>query len=106
VGLVQATWTSTLGRKWGVDSIGKAQFFNNLLLNPWVLSSIFATLFTGISWMLAMMRFEISYDLPLVSLNFVKLLIFWVFLFDEPFNSAKVLGTILVIVGIVIITKS
>lgn len=89
-----------------VDSIGRAQFFANLFFNPWFLSSIFATLFAGISWMLAMTRFEISYAYPWTSLNFVLILIFGVFLFDEPFNSAKVLGTILVIAGIFIIAQS
>lgn len=89
-----------------VDSIGRAQFFANLFFNPWVLSSIFAMLFAGISWMLAMRRFEISYAYPWLSLSFVLILIFGVFLFDEPFNFAKVLGTILAIAGIAIIAQS
>ena len=89
-----------------VDSISRVQFFVNLFSNPWVLSSIFATLFAGVSWMLAMTRFEISYAYPWVSLNFVLVPIFGFFLFDESFNFAKVLGTILVIVGIVIIAQS
>lgn len=88
------------------DFTGKVQFVAQLFLNPWIISSIFATLLAGISWMLAMTRFEISYAYPWVSLNFVLMLIFGVFLFDESFNSAKVLGTLLVIAGIVVIARN
>ena len=89
-----------------VDSISRVQFFVNLFLNPWVLSSIFATLFAGVSWMMAMTRFEITYAYPWLCLNFFLILIFGVFFFDEPFNSAKVLGTILVIIGIVVLARN
>ena len=88
------------------DFVGKVQFVAQLFLNPWVLSSIFATLFAGISWMLAMTRFEISYAYPWVSLNFVLMLVLGVLLFDESFNSAKMLGTLLVIAGIIVIARS
>lgn len=89
-----------------VDLMGKVQFVAQLLINPWVLSSIVSTLFAGISWMLTMTRFEISYAYPWVSFNFVLMLVFGVLLFDESFNSAKIFGTLLVIVGIVVIARS
>lgn len=89
-----------------VDFMGKVQFVAQLFLNPWILSSIVATLFAGISWMLAMTKFEISYAYPWVSLNFVLMLVFGVLLFNESFNSAKLLGTLLVIAGIVVIARS
>lgn len=88
-----------------VDFIGKVLFVAQLFLNPWILSSIVATLFAGISWMLAMSRFEISYAYPWVSLNFVLMLLLGVLLFDESFNTAKVLGTLLAVAGIVVITR-
>lgn len=85
--------------------LGKLGYIAHLLLNPWVLSGVIATFFAGISWMLAMTKFEISYAYPWVSLNFILMLLLGVFLFDESFNSAKVLGTFLVIGGIVLITR-
>jgi multidrug transporter EmrE-like cation transporter len=88
------------------DFMGKVNFVGLLFINPWVISSIVATLFAGISWMLAMSRFEISYAYPWVSINFVLMLVLGTLLFDESFNSAKVLGTLLVIAGIVVIARS
>lgn len=85
---------------------GKLSYVAQLLLNPWVLSGVVATFFAGISWMLAMTKFEISYAYPWVSLNFVLMLVMGVLLFNESFNSVKVLGTLLVVAGIVVITRS
>lgn len=88
------------------DFMGKVQFVAHLFLNPWVLSGLFATLFSGISWMLAMSRFEISYAFPWVGLNFVLMLVFGVLIFNESFNMAKVLGTLLVVAGLIVITRN
>ncbi len=114
VGTVLFTVYSQLIMRWQVaqagalpaDFAGKVYFVAHLFLNPWVLSSILATLFAGVSWMLAMSRFEISYAYPWVSLNFVLMLAFGVLLFNESFGAAKMLGTFLVIGGIVLIAKS
>jgi drug/metabolite transporter (DMT)-like permease len=89
-----------------VDFMGKVQFVAHLFLNPWVLSGLFATLFSGISWMLAMSRFEVSYAYPWICLNFVLMLVFGVLLFNESFNLAKVLGTLLVVAGLIVITRN
>lgn len=88
------------------DTMGKVLFVAQLFLNPWVISSIFATLFAGISWMLTMTRFEISYAYPWVSLNFLLVLIFGVLLFNESFNTMKALGSLLIIAGIIVIARS
>ena len=88
------------------DFMGKVQFVAHLFLNPWVLSGLFSTLFAGISWMLAMSRFEISYAYPWIGLNFVLMLVFGVLIFNESFNLAKVLGTLLVVIGLIVITRN
>jgi multidrug transporter EmrE-like cation transporter len=87
------------------DLPGKMLFVYHLFLNPWVLSSILATLFAGISWMLAMSRFEISYAYPWIGLNFVLMMLFGVLLFGESISMAKVVGTLLVVAGILVIAR-
>lgn len=89
-----------------VDLMGKVHFFAQLFINPWVISSIAATLLAGISWMLTMTRFEISYAYPWVSLNFVLMLLLGVLFFNESFNTTKILGTLLVMSGIFVISRS
>lgn len=87
------------------EAFGKLLFVGHLFLNPWVLSSILATLLAGISWMLAMSRFEISYAYPWIGLNFVLMLLFGVFLFGESISMTKVVGTLLVVAGIAVIAR-
>ncbi|WP_346308593.1 hypothetical protein [Limnohabitans sp.] len=87
------------------DVIGKLSFVGQLFLNPWVISSILATLLAGVSWMLTMSRFEISYAYLWIGLNFVLMLLFGVFLFGESISVAKLIGTLLVIAGIFVIAR-
>ena len=88
-----------------LDGPGKMRFVLTLLVNPWVLSGIVATFFAGVSWMLAMTRFEISYAYPFISLNYIVILAAGILLFNESLSQQKILGTVIVIVGIALISK-
>jgi len=84
---------------------GKGFFVLKLLLNPWIVTAITATFFSGIAWMLAMTKFEVSYAYPWVSLNFILMLALGVFVFGESFSVMKCIGTLLIIAGVVFIGK-
>lgn len=99
-------WQVSQAGELPVDFMGKVGFVGQLFLNPWIFSSITATLLAGISWMLAMSRFEISYAYPWISLNFVLMLALGVLLFGETFSFLKMLGTLLIIAGIIVIARS
>ena len=104
---------SQLIMRWQVSLAGqlpepvgeKALYVLRLLANPWVMSSIAATFLAGISWMLAMTKFEISYAYPWVSLNFLIMLFFGVLLFHESFSFGKLAGTLLIMAGIVVMAR-
>jgi multidrug transporter EmrE-like cation transporter len=87
------------------DAMGKVGFIASLLMNPWVITGIVATFLAGVSWMLTMTRFEIGYAYPFVSLNYVIVLAASVLLFHESLSATKVVGTILVVTGIVVISR-
>ena len=87
------------------DTLGKIRFIAGLLANPWVITGIVATFFAGISWMLAMTRFEIGYAYPFVSLNYIVILAASVLWFHESLSGPKIVGTILVMAGIVVISQ-
>lgn len=87
------------------DTSGKIGYIFNLMLNPWVLSGIFATFLAGVSWMLAMTKFEISYAYPFMSLNYLLVLTAGFLLFNETLSMTKLAGSALVIVGIIVIAK-
>lgn len=98
-------WQVSASGKLPDDTLGKIHFLATLLINPWVVTALVATFFAGISWMLAMTRFEVSYAFPFVSLSYVLIFAAGVILFNESFTPAKIIGTIIVIVGIIVIAK-
>ena len=55
--------------------------------------------------MLAMSKFELSYAYPFVSLNYVIVFIAGFFLFNESLTPAKIIGSLIVVAGIIIIAK-
>lgn len=85
--------------------IGKVNFIFHLFLNPWVVSAIVSTLFGGVAWMLAMTKFEISYAYPWMTLGFVLVLFFGVTLFGETLGAAKIIGTLLILSGIIALSR-
>ena len=104
---------SQLVMRWQVSRAGplptelvdKVQYIATLLLNPWVMSGILATFGAGVSWMLAMTKFEISYAYPFVSLTYIVVLVAGTLLFNEMVTTTKVAGTLLVLLGIIVIAK-
>ena len=76
-----------------------------IFLSPWIISAIFSTFFAGVAWMLAMTKFDITYAFPFMSLNYVLILFFGYFLFGEIFSYYKLIGSILIIAGIIVIFK-
>ena len=69
-------------------------FAGSMLLNPYIILSILLTLLSGLSWMIAMTKFDISYAYPYTALGFIMILIFSVLLFHEPMNWYKFISVI------------
>lgn len=87
------------------DLMGKVQFIAVLLLNPWVISGVIATFLAGVTWMMAMTKFQLSYAFPFVSLNYVLVMLASAFFFNEPLTTTKILGLIAILIGIFVIAR-
>ena len=89
-----------------MQTIGEKFFFAaSMLLNPYIILSILFTLLSGLSWMIAMTKFDISYAYPFTALGYVFILLFSVVLFQESLNWYKTIGVIFIIVGIITVSK-
>lgn len=80
-------------------------FLLKLVLSPWIMSSVVAGFLALLCWMTAMTRYDLSYAYPFMSLAFVLVLILGVALFHEPMTLPKVLGVVLVTVGLIIASQ-
>lgn len=99
-------WQVTRAGQLPTEFVGKAWFVAGLLAKPWVLSALVATFGAGVSWMLAMTKFELSYAYPFIALNYILVVVAAVLFFGEVMTIPKLLGTLLVVVGIAIIARS
>jgi multidrug transporter EmrE-like cation transporter len=77
----------------------------SMLLNPYIIISLVLTLLAGVTWMIAMTKFEISYAYPFTLLGLVLVTIFSVIFFGENINTYKISGIALIVLGIVVISK-
>jgi len=84
----------------------KFVFAFGMLLNPYIIASLLLTLLSGLSWMIAMTKFDISYAYPFTTLGFVFVFIFSVIFFNEPLNWYKVIGLAFIVLGIIISSRS
>lgn len=87
------------------DLGAKAVYVLNLLFSPWIMSAILATFGAGVSWMLAMTKFEIGYAYPFVSLTYVFVMAGSVVLFHEELTVSKLVGTAVVLLGLFILVR-
>ncbi|APD05854.1 hypothetical protein UJ101_00302 [Flavobacteriaceae bacterium UJ101] len=76
-----------------------------LLLNPFIFFGFISAFIASFFWMAAMNKFEISFAYPFMSLSFILVFIFSIFLFGETFTWGKVIGLILIILALFITVK-
>ena len=86
--------------------LDKMWFLIKLLLDPWIFSGFLAAFIASIFWMAAMSKFDISFAYPFMSLAFVLVIILSVILLHEPLSWQKLLGMILIVLGIIITSRS
>ncbi len=77
----------------------------SMLLNPYIILSLILTFLAGVTWMIAMTKFEISYAYPFTLLGLVFVTIFAIVFFGENFNLYKIGGIVLILFGVFLISK-
>jgi multidrug transporter EmrE-like cation transporter len=88
------------------DMLGKIIFLLRQFLNPWILSGLAAAVIASLAWMAAMTRFEINYAYPFMSLAFVIVMGFSVLFLGESLTAGRVAGTLLVVLGLIVLARA
>jgi multidrug transporter EmrE-like cation transporter len=81
-------------------------FYARLLLNPWVLSGLFAAFAASLSWMAALSKLSLSHAYPLTALSFVFVVVAGAMLFSEPLSRYQLIGVALIMLGIAVGAQS
>lgn len=104
------TVSSQIILKWQVGMAGdlpnalsdKFFFLAELMARPWILAGLGSAFAAALCWMMALKKLPLSTAYPLTAISFVLVLVFSVILFKEPITIWKLVGTALVIAGVVI----
>lgn len=86
--------------------LSKLIFLVKSLFDPYIFSSFFSAFLASLAWMAALKEFELSKAYPFMSLSFVGVLIISFWLFKETLSVQKILGSILIIVGVILVSRS
>lgn len=83
----------------------KMMYMFYALLDPYVISSFAAAFLASITWMAALTKFQLSFAYPFMSLSFIIVFLLSIFLFGETFNFYKLTGCLLIVTGIIVLSK-
>lgn len=76
-----------------------------LIFDPFIFSGFVSAFIASMFWMAAMTKFEITQAYPFMSLAPAIVFLLGVWLLNETFTWGKVIGLVLIMVGVVITVK-
>lgn len=74
--------------------------------NPFVIAGLTVYLASTVFWLLALSRVDLSYAYPFASLSYIVMLIASWRLFDENISLMRLLGCVVVLTGVMLISRS
>lgn len=94
--------------KLGVNRIGQIDLswpsllhtLLNIFTNLWVITGIFCFVSSMILWIKVISNMELSKAYPSVSLSYIIVFLISIFIFNETASSSKIVGLILVALGV------
>ena len=87
------------------DVMDKFFYLIRLVLDPFILSGFISAFVASLFWMIAMTKFEITHAYPFMSLAPAMVFLLGVFVLNETFTMGKVIGLIIIMLGIAITVK-
>ncbi|KGN82850.1 membrane protein [Porphyromonadaceae bacterium COT-184 OH4590] len=75
------------------------------LFDPLIFSGFLSAFVASVFWMLAMTKFEITHAYPFMSLAPALVFVLGVWLLGETFTWGKVIGLVLIMIGIIVTVK-
>lgn len=88
------------------ELVPKLLFIFKAYTDIWIVSGFLAAFVASACWMLAMTKFELSYAYPFMSASFIFVFILSMVFFNEPFSVLKLLGLILIALGIFVSSRA
>ena len=98
--------------KQGMRKFGEVTIDSNILMTvikmfllPNVLLGLLFYAISTVFWLIALSKIELNVAYPMLSIGYILLMILSYFLLNETITVYKVIGTLLVVVGITLISR-
>jgi len=98
--------------KYGLNRIDKSLLQDKLIVKvyhlftyPYVMSGLLIYAISAVFWILALSKIELSVAYPMLSIGYVLVMLVSFFFLNEQMSLYKILGTLLVISGVILIQK-
>ena len=85
--------------------VDKLMTLFRLVIDPFILSGFLSAFIASLCWMAAMTKFQITEAYPFMSLAPAIVFLLGIWLLGETFTIGKVVGLILIIVGLIVTVK-
>ena len=89
----------------GQVSYADPSVFLRLAVNPWVLLGLLLYAVSVVNWLVVLRRMDLGVAYPLMSLGYIATFLLGVWLFHEPLSGTRVLGILVIIAGVVLLTR-
>lgn len=104
-----------LSLKTGMNQVGRigGEFFSNPITvlmkiagTPIVVFGFFLYLISALVWLIVLSRENLSFVYPLIGMSYVFVIFFSRILFNEPVTLTRWIGTAVILIGVIIVTRS
>lgn len=100
--------------KIGMEHIGKFTFTGSniipigwqVITSPWIITGILIYVMSLVIWLMILSRIEVSIAYPMTSLGYALTVIVSYFLLGENINALKILGVIVIMLGVFLVARS
>lgn len=76
-----------------------------LVLNPLVILGLFLYAASVVNWLVVLKRMDLGLAYPLMSLGYIATFALGVWCFHEPVSTTRILGILVIIAGVVLLTR-
>lgn len=90
---------------WSLSRDGFLQW-GNVFLNPYVFSGLGLYFMSLVLWLWALSRVDVSVAYPMMSLGYIVTCAAGILIFNEPFSWSKILGVLIIILGVYLVSNN
>ena len=101
----QVSWKLGMNQAGQISAMNLA-YISSVLLNPYVLLGFVMYGLSTVFWLIALSKRELSFVYPFISLTYILVLVLSSLVLKESMGFSKLVGTLIIIIGLIIIARS